>query len=153
MTPLLSDNFSQFSTFNLVDKDRIILDDESAKPFDTFLINAVGNLNIKDVMNSPGVNGTSPRASVDIHCVKSVRVLSFSGPYFPALRLNSDSLSFRIQCECGKIRTRETPNTDTFHAVTRILNYRDHPSLKLIWENVSFVNSLIITETDIKENF
>ena len=117
------------------------------------MINAVGNLNIKDVMNSPGVNGTSPRASVDIHCVKNVRVRSFFGPYFPALRLNSDSLSFRIQCECGKIRTRETPNTDTFHAVTRILNYRDHPSLTLIWENVSFVNSLIIIETDIKENF
>ena len=25
--------------------------------------------------------------------------------------------SLRIQCECGKIRTRITPNTDTFHAV------------------------------------
>ena len=23
----------------------------------------------------------------------------------------------RIQSECGKIRTRKTPNTDTFHAV------------------------------------
>ena len=26
--------------------------------------------------------------------------------------------SFRIQSKCGKIRTRKTPNTDTFHAVT-----------------------------------
>ena len=27
------------------------------------------------------------------------------------------TVSFRIQSECGKIRTRKTPNTDTFHAV------------------------------------
>ena len=27
-------------------------------------------------------------------------------------------LSLRIQSECGKLRTRITPNTDTFHAVT-----------------------------------
>ena len=46
MTPLLSHNFSQSFRFNLVDKDRIISDDELAKLLDTFLINAVGNLNI-----------------------------------------------------------------------------------------------------------
>ena len=43
-------------------------------------------------------------------CVKSVRIRSFSGLYFPAFWLN-------IQSECGKIRTRKTPNTDTFHTV------------------------------------
>ena len=35
--------------------------------------------------------------SKGLHCVKSVRIQSFSGPYFPALGLNTD--------------------TDTFHAV------------------------------------
>ena len=45
------------------------------------------------------------------HCVKSVRIRSYSGPYFPAFRLN-------IQSECGKIWTRITLNTDTFHAVS-----------------------------------
>ena len=35
-------------------------------------------------------------------CVKSVRIRR----------------SLRIQSECGKIRTRITPNTDTFYAVT-----------------------------------
>ena len=30
----------------------------------------------------------------------------------------SDCVSLRIQSECRKIRTRKTPNTDTFHAVT-----------------------------------
>ena len=53
------------------------------------------------------------------HCVKSVRIRSYSGPHFPAFGLNS-----RIQSECGKIRNRITPNTDTFHAVsTNICNF------------------------------
>ena len=37
------------------------------------------------------------------HCVKSVRIWSSFNPYF--------------QFDCGRIRTRKTPNTDTFHAV------------------------------------
>ena len=45
-----------------------------------------------------------------LHCVKNVHVRSYSGPYFPVFGLN-------IQSECKKIRTRITPNRDTFHAV------------------------------------
>ena len=54
------------------------------------------------------------------HCVKSVRIWSFSGTYSPAFGLNKKRcfLSLCIQSECGKIRTRKTPNTDTFHAVS-----------------------------------
>ena len=50
--------------------------------------------------------------------VKSVRIRSYSGPYFPAFGLNTDrySISLLIQSELGEIRTRITPNTDTFHA-------------------------------------
>ena len=44
-------------------------------------------------------------------CVKSSRIRSYSGPHFPAFGLN-----IRIQSECGKMRTRINPNTDTFHA-------------------------------------
>ena len=53
------------------------------------------------------------------HCMKSVRIRSYSGPLFPALELNTKrySVSLRIQSECGKIRTRLTPNKDTFYAV------------------------------------
>ena len=53
------------------------------------------------------------------HCVKNVRIRSYSGPYFPAFRLNTErySVSLHIQSKCGKIRTRITPNTDTFYAV------------------------------------
>ena len=43
----------------------------------------------------------------------------FFWPFFPAFGLNMEkySVSLLIQSECGKIRTRKTPNTDTFHAV------------------------------------
>ena len=53
------------------------------------------------------------------HCLKSVRYRSFCGSYFPAVRLNTQryGVPLRAQSECGKIRTRKTPNTDTFHAV------------------------------------
>ena len=47
----------------------------------------------------------------DIHCVKSVHIRSYSGPYFSAF------VSLFIQSECGKMWTRITPNTDTFHVV------------------------------------
>ena len=46
----------------------------------------------------------------NVICMKSVRIRSYSGPYFPVFRLN-------IQSECGKIRIRITPNMDTFYAV------------------------------------
>ena len=54
-----------------------------------------------------------------MHCVKSIRIQSYFGPYFPAFGLNTEryEVSLRIQSECGKIRTRITPNTDTFYAV------------------------------------
>ena len=54
------------------------------------------------------------------HCVKCVRIRSYSGPYFLTFGLNTEkySVSLRIQSECAKMRKRITPNTDTFHAVT-----------------------------------
>ena len=52
------------------------------------------------------------------HCVKSVRIRSYSGPHFPVFGLNTEkySLSFHIQPECEKMRTSITPNRDTFYA-------------------------------------
>ena len=51
--------------------------------------------------------------------LKSVRVQSFSDSCFPTFRLNMEKygVSVDIQFECEKIRTRKTPNTDTFHAL------------------------------------
>ena len=53
------------------------------------------------------------------HLVKSIRIWSFSDLYFPAFGLNTErySVFLPIQSECGKIRTRKTPNTDAFHKV------------------------------------
>ena len=48
------------------------------------------------------------------HSVKSIRIRSFYGPYFPTFRLNKERYSV-----CGKMRTRETPNTDTFHVLPK----------------------------------
>ena len=54
-----------------------------------------------------------------VHCMKSVRIQSYSGSYFPAFGLNT----VHIQSECGKILTRITPNTDTFYAVVESQNF------------------------------
>ena len=58
-----------------------------------------------------------------LHCVKSVRTLSYSGPQFPTYGLNKEryGVYLQMQSECGKMRTRITQNTDTFHAVMMML--------------------------------
>ena len=71
--------------------------------------NYFGTLNIKDYEPSHHLDSK--------HCVKSVRIRSYSGPHFPAFGLNTEYVSLHIQSECGKMRTGITPNTDTFHAV------------------------------------
>ena len=44
---------------------------------------------------------------------------SNSGPHFPAFGLNTTryGVSIRIQSKCGKMRTKVTPNMETFHIV------------------------------------
>ena len=57
--------------------------------------------------------------------MKSVLIRSFSGPYSPAYELNTEryGVSLHMQYECGKRRTRKTPNTDTFHVVRTDQNF------------------------------
>ena len=52
---------------------------------------------------------------------------------FSRIGLNTEryGVSFRIQSECGKIQTRITPNTDTFHADEKSL---EKSSKKCEWE-------------------
>ena len=40
------------------------------------------------------------------HCVKSIRIWSYSGPHFPAFGLNREryAVSLRIRSKCGKIQ-------------------------------------------------
>ena len=60
------------------------------------------------------------------HCVKYVRFGSYSGPHFSRIFSHSDWIleilrislySVRMRENAWKIRTRITPNTDTFYAV------------------------------------
>ena len=57
-----------------------------------------------------------------MHCVKSIDIRSYSGPNFPAFRLNTETygVSLRIQSECGKMRARIAPHVDIFHAVVNL---------------------------------
>ena len=50
------------------------------------------------------------------YSVLSVRIKSYSGPYFPAFGQNTEAygVSLRIKSECGEMRTRITPNEETF---------------------------------------
>ena len=60
---------------------------------------------------------------ITIQCVKSVRIRSFSGPYFPASRLNTERYVeyLYIQSKFGELRTRKTPNADAFCALNNSL--------------------------------
>ena len=53
------------------------------------------------------------------HSVEAVCIRGYSGQYFSVFGLNTEryGVSFRVQPECGRIRTKITSNTDTFHAV------------------------------------
>ena len=53
--------------------------------------------------------------------MKSVLIRSFPGPHFPAFGMNTKrySVPLRIQSKCEKMRTRITPNTDTFYGVSK----------------------------------
>ena len=74
------------------------------------------------------------------HCVKTVLIRSYSGPHFPAIGLNTEiyGVSLRIQSECGKIRTRITPNPNTFYTVG---NRRPSPVVNKHPENQTVFNN------------
>ena len=61
----------------------------------------------------------------EFHCVKRVRIRSYSGPHFSRIFshldwIQRDSISpysVRMRENPGKMRTRITPNTDSFYAL------------------------------------
>ena len=87
-----------------------------------------------------------------IHCVKSVRIRSFSGLYFPLFGLNTEiySTSLRIQTEFRKIPTRKSPNTDTFHAVIEVKEKQPNSPKKDKLKNVGEAKEQLITARVIK---
>ena len=87
-----------------------------------------------EVLIAPDKEGQKVYPNVP-HCVKSVRIQSYFGLYFPAFGLNTEryGISLRIPSECGKIRTRIFPNTDTFYAVPIIGKKISRPLLLLLF--------------------
>ena len=60
-----------------------------------------------------------------MHCEKSVRIRSYSGPHFPSFGLNTEryGVSLPIHSECGKMRSRIIPNTDTFYETDYLITF------------------------------
>ena len=65
----------------------------------------------------------SIKYSKSTHCLKSVRIRSYSGPHFSLIFPHADWIrrdtgispnSVWMREDAGKMRTRTTPNTDTF---------------------------------------
>ena len=56
---------------------------------------------------------------IRMHCVKSCHIWNVSGPGFSSFGLNTEIYRVNLcsQSKYGKMRTRKTPNMDTFHAV------------------------------------
>ena len=68
----------------------------------------------------------------DFHCMKSVQIRSFSGPYFPLFGLNTEiySANLLIQSEFREIKTLYL---DTFYAM--------FSNIALLWNIVSFLEN------------
>ena len=63
-----------------------------------------------------------------LHCVKSVHIESYSDPYFPTFRLNTERY---------EVRTRMTLNTETFHAVLHLWSPNSEQAIKAILYTVN----------------
>ena len=81
------------------------------------------------------------------HCVKSVRIRSYSDLHFPKFGLNTGryGVSRHMQSKCGKMQTRITPNTDTIHAVT-MTNYNCHVKNLELFHQSTVQNMLVATK-------
>ena len=90
--------------------------------------------------------------STGYYCSKKVHIRSFSVPYFLGLGLNREiySINLRIQSKWGKIRTRKTPNTDTFSAVISITDKHKNDILRYL---SYYFTRLIVCERKVKIQF
>ena len=97
------------------------------------------------------------------HYVKSARIRSYSGPdfsrFFPHLNWIRRDYSVRIRENAGKMRTRITPNTDSFHAgwvkentVKKYILRRIKNTLSLIVSNEGFFTPLFYEKDFLKQN-
>ena len=92
---------------------------------------------------------------IRMHCVKGGHIWNFSGPGFSSFGLNTEIYRVNLcsQSKCGKMRTRKTSNTDTFHAVwsylLKKLLMEDFTSLfpvLLVFEKIPGRSALLASE-------
>ena len=74
-------------------------------------------------------------------------IRSFSGPYFPTFGLNTKryGVSLHIQYECGKLRTRKTPNADTFCVVRKVTMENQFWRTSIL-QNLEFVKFILVSD-------
>ena len=69
------------------------------------------------ILTGPTLNREMGRRGLNmwLPLLKNVHIRSYSGPYFPVLRVNTERyFVLGIHSECGKKLTSKTPNTDLF---------------------------------------
>ena len=69
------------------------------------------------------------------HCVKSVQIQSFSGPYIPAFGLNAEiyGVNLRIQSKYGKIQTRKNSVFGYFSDSRLTMKYDGNSNNIILW--------------------
>ena len=75
--------------------------------FDFLFFSTTFEIDISQGFLHCSANNVSKKIFYLLHCVKSARIRSYSGPHLPAFGLNTERyvVSLRIQSECGKMRT------------------------------------------------
>ena len=106
--------------------------------------------NLRYIFHQTGYVISDPYCIVPLtlHSVKSVRIRSYSALYFSAFGLNMERYGFRIQSQCGKIGTRKTPNTDTFHVVLCCIIQSALSTFSPPWRGLLLVSSEFEKEQD-----
>ena len=106
--------------------------------------------NLKYIFHQTGYVISGPYCIVPptLHCVKSGSIRSCFAPYFSAFGLNMERYGFRIQCQCGKIGTRKTPNTETFQVVLCCIIQSTLSTVSPPWRGLLLVSSKFEKERD-----
>ena len=81
----------------------------------------------------------------DLHCIRSVRIWSYSDLHFLVFGLSTEgySVSLRIQSECGKVPTRINPYTDTFTQCWISRTFKEREFLKQMQTLPSYIRWMV----------
>ena len=80
--------------------------------------------------------GKDRQKMINTFSVKSVHIRSYSGPHFPAFRLNTERYSvFERYIREIVSSNMDTPNTDTFHAMIILLFFINF--VRVFWQKIA----------------